>query len=485
MATPVPAEDLPESLSGKAVPSGDLPEPPQPQGWLQKLRSDLAQNPPLGEHTLPSIGQGFLHGARQAMNLATKLDPGNIGYEFYKKAGWTDEQVKQEAARMRADPNYKGIPGFAGLIGATLAVPAGGTALARTLSGLAQGAVFSEPGERLTNAAIGTVTGGVLPQALSSIQEKMGNARSVLANKFLSRGARQAPLSEGAVEAAYGAGAIKPLSSPKSAYEKLSDALSEVQRTKYAPMMKEFEDKGVEGMNAKEFVDALERRYQQVAKGTTVRPFYTPYAQEARGIGTNIPATEEVAAHFEPNPLRQPLESGNFPLSQGESLKSGFQHLAKQAYSTAPGLPRAGSGIAYEDIAAIARQMQEEAVARQASKAPEAAAAFIPVKQEYGNLANAKAAAAIAATRAANRGLLGLPESMAIGSLLAGGIEHPLKSVERLIALRAGREHITPTLGWLANKGYKISAEALENLPMTQRLAIEELRRKDEENASQ
>ena len=163
-------------------------------------------------------------------------------------------------------------------------------------------------------------------------------------------------------------------------------------------------------------------------------------------------------------------------MSQGESIKQGLQHQARQAYKAAPGLPVAGSGVSYEDMAAAARRLQEEAVAAQAAKAPEEAANFIPMKQKYGALAAAKEAAAIAATREANRGLVGLPEAMSIGSLtsVANPVDIP-KHLARIIAVRALRERITPTAGSAAYLGSTLSRLASES-PTTARMLIEAMK---------
>jgi len=432
---------------------GPAPEP----GSLKATLGNIAAGIPKAE----------IHAVNQAANfLGHTLLPG--------VSKWlpSDEEVQKESQQIHQDPNYSAVGNFIGSVGPAMAIPGGASLPGLALSGAAQGGVLSDPGERLKNAAMGAAANVVLPKALSYVSDRLGEGAHILANKFLSKGARQKELSEAATKAAYESGGIRPFTSAKAAYNRMADSLNELQQKEYGPMMERFEKAGVEGMSPARLEQELRGGGLATAKGTTVKPFYEPYFNEAEQIGAVNPATHA----FEANPYREPLPSGNYSLSQGESIKQGLQHQAKQAYKAAPGLPVAGSGVAYEDMAAAARRLQEEAVAAQAAKAPEEAASFIPLKQKYGALAEAKAAAAMAATREANRGVWGLPESMAIGGLasVANPADIP-KHLGRMIATRMLRERVVPAAGVGAYRLGQLAETAAES-PTTARLLIQAMK---------
>jgi hypothetical protein len=82
----------------------------------------------------------------------------------------------------------------------------------------------------------------------------------------------------------------------------------------------------------------------------------------------------------------------------------------------------------------------EQAVEKQADVAPELAAQFVPLKQEFGPLQKAYEVGAEGAARAAGRGILGLPEWMA----LIG------KGTPAALAVKAGRKMLPQSLGYAA-----------------------------------
>jgi hypothetical protein len=116
----------------------------------------------------------------------------------------------------------------------------------------------------------------------------------------------------------------------------------------------------------------------------------------------------------------------------------------------------------------------EQAVEKQQSVAPDLAAQFVPLKQAYGPLQQAYEVGAEGAARAAGRGVLGLPEWMA---LLGHGAPAAL-------AVKAGRKVLPQTLGYGAWRGGQ-AGEYLAESPNAQaalRTAIiEALRKKKEE----
>jgi hypothetical protein len=116
---------------------------------------------------LKTIPKSFVHAVK---NAAVWL-PNNLPYPLApkEKPAWSDEELKAEGKAIQASPDYGGVGDFLGRAGAAVPAaalaPAGGGLFARSLgraaAGGVQGAAFSDPGERETNAKIGAVAGPI------------------------------------------------------------------------------------------------------------------------------------------------------------------------------------------------------------------------------------------------------------------------------------------------------------------------------------
>jgi hypothetical protein len=137
-------------------------------------------------------------------------------------------------------------------------------------------------------------------------------------------------------------------------------------------------------------------------------------------------------------------------LEQTENIKRSLQDKAK--YDRVQGddvMMGARKGAA-----SIVRAANERAIEDQSAKAPDLAAAFVPLKRKLGPLIEASDAADIAAARAANRQPHGLGSKvMAAGALSTGNVPAAAATLYGTTALR---NRGPATLGWAANKAAKL-----------------------------
>jgi hypothetical protein len=121
---------------------------------------------------LRTIPKAFIHALKNAgsfiqdaLPIPSSTRPGQHARAF------SDEELKAEGNAIRNSPEYGGVGDFIGRAGAALplaaAAPgAGGGLLVRSLgraaAGAGQGAAFSDPGERTTNAEVGAVAGPII-----------------------------------------------------------------------------------------------------------------------------------------------------------------------------------------------------------------------------------------------------------------------------------------------------------------------------------
>jgi len=136
-------------------------------GGEQVPMSPEAQSSPI-MRDFRTFPKSFAHAVK---NAAVWL-PNNLPYPLApkEKPAWSDEELKAEGKAIQQDPNYGGVGDFAGRVAASLPLAAaapirGGfllKSLGRAAAGAGQGAVFSDPGERTTNAEIGAIAGPIV-----------------------------------------------------------------------------------------------------------------------------------------------------------------------------------------------------------------------------------------------------------------------------------------------------------------------------------
>ncbi|WP_242394858.1 hypothetical protein [Anaeromyxobacter oryzisoli] len=310
-----------------------------------------------------------------------------------------------------------------------------------TVSGLVSGEDAGEIGSR---AGVGALTGSALPLAGAAWGAAKGalgrtliprlrdiavaQGRKVLTGNTAPLATRK-PLSPEAVRVAYEEGAIGPFGTVEKAAEKLG-ASREAVGDQYGQIIDALAAKGVTGPKAQDLAAQL------VAEAT---------ATEGRTLGSPTPGLFRSTAD---ELTSKPTDAaGYLGLAQAENMKRTLQQAARSEYVKEG--PQSLAGEAKTGIASRLRQAIEDAVSSQASKAPEEAAAFEPVKERLSRIIEASNAANRGAARAANRQTHGLgAKVMASGALAHGGAP---EAAVTLAASTAARNRLPATLGWLAN----------------------------------
>lgn len=289
--------------------------------------------------------------------------------------------------------------------------------------------------------ALGSAAEGarMLPGALDSVGTRLG--RRVLTGGTHQLGARQ-PVSPAAINDAYEAGAFRPFGTTQNAANTL-DTAKEAAGSKVGNLLTELKSRGVTGSNAQ----SLARQWIQDAKAIEARSLMSPEPQLLRG------AADEVAG--KPVDVR-----GNLALDVQEEMKRSLQFQASKQYDK---ISRQYTplGEAQKALAARMRQATEDAIAAQAGQAPAEAAAFIPAKEKFANLAEAASAAEEGAARAARRGHFSLYDVLAAGA----GLHHsPLQAAALGLGSKAVRTFGPSTATWAA-KGLSNVTEPLAAIP--------------------
>jgi len=265
--------------------------------------------------------------------------------------------------------------------------------------------------------------------------------------------ATRKPLSEEAVQAAYNEGAIRPFGTVEGAAERLGTARESVGDL-YGQVLEALEAKGVTGPNAVLLARQLVKEANEAAKQTleTVDPGPELLRTTAEELTSKVGGT--------------PFASKRLGLTQAEKVKRTLQHAAASDYVKEG--PQSLSAEARTGLASRIRQAIEDEVTAQAEKAPQEAAAFVPLKRRLGAIIEASNAANRGSARAANRQQFGLGSKvMASGALAGGSIPG---AVGALVASTALRNRGPATVGWSANKAANLlralAARAPEK-PMT------------------
>lgn len=154
-------------------------------------------------------------------------------------------------------------------------------------------------------------------------------------------------------------------------------------------------------------------RYASGDMGEVVERALDPLAQRAAGrtreaLGPAVVGTAGEVGEV----IGRPVE--RLGLTQAEGVKQSLQDLARAEYQKVGGNTLLGD--AKMAAAADVRRAVEEAIQQQAGKAPEAAAAFIPVKQRTGELIQAATAAEKALNAAKNKNAVSLRDLLVAGA---------------------------------------------------------------------
>lgn len=327
-------------------------------------------------------------------------------------------------------------------------------------------------------AALGAglgLLGRALKPAMSRGAELLERLGITQGRKVLTGGTKSisqaAAVSDPAVERALREGAIKPLGTTAGASERL-DVLREAAGQEYAQVVKALEDAGVAGPAKDALVAELRAQAEQEAAntaGSRVPAYFSKIARDVERLPAEarIPGEEVVLRPRPPGsvstalrpttsiaeapryvrgdmgeiieaareaapllPYRPSAPQSYVPasevgevitgpvdrlrLGQAENVKRSLQDAASKAYKTVGG----NTELADAKIAAAARLRQavEDAIEQQSAKAPDAAAAFIPVKQRSGQLIEAATAAEKALNAAKNKNAISLRDLLVAGA---------------------------------------------------------------------
>jgi len=297
---------------------------------------------------------------------------------------------------------------------------------------------------QVKDVAIGAATAGALGGAVPAVQEATSRVARPVADWLHGQAMRygrkaltgnagaisvKKPLSDEAVQAALNAGAIKPLSGVQGIADRLGTSVDVVEQ-KLGDVLSQLEAAGVQGPNPAVVENILKTQGLDAFRNSGLEKIRRIYAEAANSLS-------EIGQ----------VQRGNLGLTQAERIKRAHQREAN--YTKAQRDTNAMG--AQKEVASILRQANEDAVAAQASKAPDLAAQFVPLKQELGPLLEAQGAADVAAARAARNRGISLTDTIAG----AAGMSHAGIPGAAVMALanKLGRTRGPSTLSWLANKG--------------------------------
>lgn len=432
----------------------------------------------------PGVGEAMARGAGQGATLGfgdeasaaveaglQKVLPEALGGIDYGKPFGTLYRENRDVNRRENTAARKEHPwayGAGEMVGATpAAIATGGKGAASLLRNALQGAAFGAaagvggseeaPGSAgITGAALGGAIGAGVPlvgrSVLLPLIQKLRDVGTNAGRRVLTRVSsslsNRKGLSDEAVAAAREVGAFGPLKDTKYAKEVLEGA-REAAGDFYAQVVAELEQKGVAGPKARELAARL--------------------AQEARDISANTLGSPRpgVFSGVADELMSKPTDSyGRLGLTQAESMKRELQHLARSEYDKLKAMqtPR---GEAQEAVASRVREAIEASVDSQKALAPEAAAAFEPVKQKLGLLIQASNAARAGANRAQKNAAISLPDIVA-----GAGVHGPLAGLGMHVARTRGPS----TVAWAA-PGVADLLRAIADPATDKRLLAEMLRK--------
>lgn len=387
--------------------------------------------------------------------------------EFYRAQ---NEEAKKENPRAFTTGEIGG-----GL--ATAVVPAGGAAKglglgAKILRGAATGAgvggvygAGASNAEKATDvvreaaggAALGGATGGTLPVLGAGLKWAAAPVAKYLRGKAIESGRKalsgigtslsaRKEIPEEVVQQAIDTGAIKPLGTVKGAASRLA-AQAEALGPEYGRILRDLEAQGVAGPNAELMArQALARAAE--AKRVVARADKKEFEALAQELREAVPST--------------PFASRRLGLNQAEQIKRNLQEEAKREYDKITRQTTL-AGEAKKKSAAMMRQAIEDAVSEQADKAPEAAAAFEPVKQKLSRTLQGLRVAEEGAARAARRKHVSLTDTIVASA--AGAASH-----NPIVGVLSGLAHgvVDRRLASTSARGADYMAKLLEQVAAKQ-----------------
>lgn len=293
----------------------------------------------------------------------------------------------------------------------------------------------------------GGAAAGVLAPALTAVGAGLSTVPGALrrtginmGRKVLTNGAdqlsRRGPIREEAVEEALKSGAIVPAGTTRGAFERL-EGMTEDQGQLYGGIVKSLEAEGVPGPDAIRLAQRLLTEAKTVAPNTMIDEIPALYRDAAR----------KALDRADPNSLR-------LGLSQNESLKQSLQDPRLYGRTGSNDL---NLGPERRDVARFFKEATEEAIDEGAAAVPanarvqDLAKSFKPVKQRYGNLAEARDAAERGTARGAQRAHIGPIEAAAGAAELARG--SPLAALKAIGLTKLARTRGPSTGAWAAYQG--------------------------------
>lgn len=347
------------------------------------------------------------------------------------------------AQAMSAGAKYGALSGVGAAKGDSLGETAGTVAL-NTTGGAALAPVAQFAGEGL--GALWSRIGPWLREKMSGAAIDQGRkALTGIQNPLAAR----KPVSEAAVQQALDSGAIKPLGTTTGAAKRLSAAADDLGE-RYGMILEELEAQGVTGPNASRIAGRLMSEAADAEANSlgSARPdMLRDAANELVGLERGMHGTVRVR----PKPLTGEMPGGDLGLMQAERIKRGLQNEAKREYDKIS-RQYTTAGETKKELAALVRAAIEESVAEQAGKAPQAAAAFEPVKSELARTMEALRVAEEGAARAARRKPLGLTSQL-IGAEAMGATGNPLLGAAAAAGHAVTDKRLPSTLAWAANRG--------------------------------
>ena len=304
----------------------------------------------------------------------------------------------------------KGVPlllraARAGAVGAGLGGATGaGMSEADTAGGVAMDAL----GGAMLGAGVGgavPLAGNVLARTLAKYAPTVGEKAVAAGRKALSgvggNISSKNPVSSEAVQQAIDTRAIRPFDTVKNIADRL-ESQAETLGQQYGDVVAELEAQGIKGPNAVLLAQEITKAAQDASKNLSAsNPLPRLFRREAADLKTKVDPT--------------PFASKRLGLTQAENLKRDLQKQASASYSRDIG-QKTPLGVAQEELASIYRQAVENEVSAQSALAPEAAARFVPVKQQLGRTLEALKEARTGAARAAPRKALGLTDTIVGGA---------------------------------------------------------------------
>lgn len=358
---------------------------------------------------------------------------------------YADERDKRRA-QMQADREQHPAVSLIGDVAGTMAGPAkllpGATLKKALAGGAALGAVRSAAeGQDLPDIAKGTAAGAVgagggfllgkaLSPAAQAIADKLRGGAIDNARKVLMGGAqsisRKLPVSADAAQEALDS-SILPFGTTKGTAARLRGEL-ERSGDQYSQIVDGLESAGVAGPDSTALANQIAAAGKKVDSNTLAREVPTVYSQVAEDLPKKA--------------------TGPIPLSQAEALKRSLQHRA-QYDRTVP----TDVNDARTEVAAIMRKANEDAIAAGAPAAgPQAqdlANQFVPVKQQYGRLAEAMRAADQGVAQAGRRSGPNLTDTIT-GSAMAAAHGVPAGLAAKFLSA-VWRARGPSTKAWLQN----------------------------------